>query len=343
LKRLLNTLYISDPNYYLSLDGENVVVKEDETIVGRVPLHTIDSIVSFGYRGVSPKLLGHCMDMNITISFLNESGRLLAAVSQEPKGNVLLRRTQFHVADKEESKLEIAKNIILAKIYNSKWILERMTRDYAARIDPLPFKQKSEILSKALLAVKSVASAEALRGIEGEAAANYFAVFDDMILQQKEHFWFHGRTRRPPTDNVNALLSFTYSLLASMSRSALACVGLDPYVGFYHTDRPGRFSLALDLMEEFRGVLADRFVLSLINCRIVNEKGFFVKEDGAVVMSDDMRKQVLEAWQQKKREVITHPFLEEKIEWGMAPYVQAMLLARFLRGDLDTYPSFLWK
>ena len=217
------------------------------------------------------------------------------------------------------------------------------SRDYPNRVDILKLSEKSELLNNSLLQISQAESAEQLRGIEGESATIYFSVFDDLILQQKDDFYFHGRNRRPPLDNVNAMLSFSYSLLASMCASALECVGLDPYVGFLHTDRPGRVSLALDLMEELRAIFADRFVLTMINKKKINEKGFIKKENGAVLMEDETRKNFLSEWQNKKQEIIKHPFLEEKVEWGMLPYVQALLLARFIRGDLDAYPPFLWK
>ena len=214
---------------------------------------------------------------------------------------------------------------------------------YPLRLDVETIKGKSDFLYQRLDDIRRCSSSEALLGYEGEAASVYFSVFDQLILQQKDTFFFKGRNKRPPLDNVNALLSFAYSLLAGMCGAALEAVGLDPYVGFFHTDRPGRMSLALDLMEEFRGVMADRFVLTLINKRVIKDKDFIRKENGAVILEDSGRKTFLKAWQEKKQEIIKHPFLDEKIEWGMAPYVQAMLLARYLRGDLDEYPPFMWK
>lgn len=228
-------------------------------------------------------------------------------------------------------------------MYNSRWILERAVRDYSLRLDAENIKAKSEILYQSLKNIRTCETSGRLLGLEGEAASVYFSVFDDLILQQKEEFYFHGRNKRPPLDPVNAMLSFAYSLLAGMCGAALEAVGLDAYVGFYHTDRPGRISLALDLMEEFRGVMADRFVLTLINKRIIKERNFIKKESGAVILDDAGRKIFLKSWQERKQEVIRHPFLNEKIEWGMVPHVQAMLLARCLRGDLDEYPPFFWK
>lgn len=236
-----------------------------------------------------------------------------------------------------------ARNFILGKVYNSRWVLERAARDYALRLDVEKIKRKSAFLAQSIVKIRECESAEELLGIEGEAASVYFSVFDDLILQQKTDFYFQGRNKRPPLDSVNAMLSFAYSLLAGMCGSALEAVGLDSYVGFFHTDRPGRISLALDLMEEFRSVMADRFVLTLINKKIMKPEYFIKKENGAVIMNDEGRKVFLSAWQSKKQETIKHPFLGEKIEWGMAPYVQSLLLARFLRGDLDEYPPFFWK
>lgn len=343
MKRLLNTLYISNPECYLSLDGENVVAKLKDEEVGRIPLHNIDSIVTFGYTGISPKLMGHCVENNIAITFLSSSGRFLATVCGESKGNVILRKEQYRISDNMKQSLTIARNMMIGKIYNSKWVLERAIRDYPLRLDTEKLKTQSRFLSAAIQRVYHSEEMDQLRGIEGEAASVYFSVFNDLILQQKEDFIFDKRNRRPPIDKVNALLSFTYTLLMSMCKSALETVGLDSYVGFMHTDRPGRASLALDLMEELRSVIADRFVLTIINKRIVNSSGFYVKENGAVIMDDDTRKTVITAWQSRKQETIIHPFLNEKIEWGMVPYVQALLLARYIRGDLDEYPPFLWK
>ena len=211
------------------------------------------------------------------------------------------------------------------------------------QVDAEKIKTASEKLKHTLELIQTCESKAQLRGFEGEAASVYFGVFDEMILQQKKDFSFQGRNKRPPLDNVNAMLSFVYTLLTNTIASSMECVGLDPYVGYLHTERPGRVSLALDMIEELRAVLADRFVLSLVNKKIVSEKNFTKKENGAVLMDDEIRKKLLVEWQKKKKETITHPFLKEKVEWGMVPYVQAMLLARYLRGDLDSYPVFLWK
>ncbi len=343
MKRLLNTLYITSGNRYLSLDGENVVVLEEQQEIGRIPLHNLQAIVTFGYTGASPALMGVCAQRNIELSFMSGNGRFLARVTGEVKGNVTLRKQQYRVSDDREKSIKIARNFILGKVYNSRWVLERAGRDYAMRLDAELIRKKSLYLAQSMKNIRMCENNEELLGLEGEAASVYFSVFDELILQQKKDFYFHGRNKRPPLDNVNAMLSFAYSLLASMCGSALESVGLDPYVGFFHTDRPGRMSLALDLMEEFRSIMADRFVLTLINKRIMKSDHFMKKENGAVIMSDEGRKLFISAWQSKKQETITHPFLNEKIEWGMAPYVQSMLLARYLRGDIDEYPPFFWK
>lgn len=343
MKKLLNTLYITTPDRYLSLDGENVVIQEHGEEIGRLPLHNLESIVSFGYVGASPALMGKCAEMNISLSFLRPDGRFLAKVTGKAYGNILLRKTQYRVADDRVKSLEISRSFIAAKIFNSRSVINRAVRDHGLRIDEEKFRNVSEDLQNSISLVTSADNKDTLRGIEGEAALRYFSVFDDMILQQKEDFFFHGRNRRPPMDNVNAMLSFAYTLLTGMCVSAMETVGLDPYAGFFHTDRPGRCSLALDLMEELRPIFADRFVLSAVNRRIVQSDGFIQKENGAIVMEDSARKAFLSAWQNRKQETITHPFLNEKMEWDMVPYVQALLLARYLRGDLDGYPSFLWK
>jgi CRISPR-associated protein Cas1 len=343
MKKLLNTLYITNPEHYLALEGETVCVLKGDETAARLPLHNLQSIVTFGYAGASPALMGACAKRSIDLSFLTPNGKFLSRIVGESRGNVLLRKMQYRISDNAVKSLPIAKNFVTGKIFNAKWILERATRDHALRLDTDVLKTASMLLSEKMSQVRACTDSEALRGLEGSAAKIYFACFDDLILQQKEAFKFDGRNRRPPTDNVNALLSFAYTLLASDCASALEATGLDAYVGFLHTDRPGRASLALDLMEELRGVIAERFVLSLINMKMVAPKGFLKRENGAVIMDDDTRYAVLKTWQERKREELTHPFLEEKIQWGLVPYAQAMLLARSLRGDTDAYPPFLWK
>ncbi len=343
MKKLLNTLYITSENSYLSLDGENVVVFDDKKEIGRIPLHNLEGIVSFGYRGTSPALMGACADRNISLCYLTPQGKFLARVSGKIKGNVVLREQQFASRRDEQVSLGIAKNCILGKVYNGRWVLERTIRDHALQVDAEQIRTASKFLKNSLEQIRNCQSKEQLRGYEGEAASVYFGVFDQMILQQKKDFAFHGRNKRPPVDSVNALLSFVYTLLTNTITSALETVGLDPYMGYLHTDRPGRASLSLDLIEELRAILADRFVLTLINKKMVSGKNFTTRENGSVRMDDETRKRVLTEWQNKKKETIVHPYLKEKVEWGMVPYVQAMLLARYLRGDLDGYPVFLWK
>lgn len=343
MKKLLNTLYITSEKKYLSLDGENVVVREENCEAGRLPLHNLDMIVTFSRLGASPALLGKCADNGISLVFLKPNGSYLARVEGKTRGNVLLRKKQYRVSENEEESLEIAKNFILGKVYNGRRVVERMKRDHAMQVDVLKLQEVSEKLREGLRRLAECKDVDMLRGYEGKLAVSYFSVFDDMILQQKDDFFFKERNRRPPLDNVNALLSFCYTLLTSMTAAALETVGLDPCVGFMHGDRPGRYSLALDLMEELRPALADRFVLRLINKRIVTAKDFTKKEDGAVLMSDEARKVVLSEWQKRKQEELVHPYLQEKIQWGMVPHAQAMLLARYLRGDIDAYPPFFWK
>lgn len=343
MRKLLNTLYVTSPDSYLSLDGENVVIYEKEQELGRLPLHNLEAIVSFGYRGVSPALMGGCAARNVSLCFLTPQGKFLARVTGSIRGNVVLRKKQYEVSGNSDMAMEIARNCIIGKVYNARWILERATRDHSLQVDVEKIKQSSSFLKNSLTNIEKCRNTEQLRGYEGEAASVYFSVFNELILQQKKDFIFSGRNKRPPMDNVNAMLSFVYTLLANMVASALETVGLDAYVGFLHTDRPGRVSLALDIMEELRPVLADRFVLTLINKKMVTGKDFTQKEDGAVLMSDKARKNLLVEWQNKKKEVITHPYLGEKVEWGMIPFVQSMLLARYLRGDIDQYPPFFWK
>ena len=343
MKKLLNTLYVTSENSYLALDGENVVVFENKTELGRVPLHNLEGIVSFGYRGTSPALMGACVDRNISLCYLTPQGKFLARISGEIKGNVILRQQQYTSSRDESISLGIAKNCILGKVYNARWVLERAVRDHSMQIDVDQVRAASSFLKNSLELIQNSQTKDQLRGYEGEAASIYFGVFNQLILQQKKDFVFKGRNKRPPLDPVNALLSFVYTLLTNTITSALESVGLDPYVGYLHTDRPGRASLSLDLIEELRAVLADRFVLTLINRKLIAAKNFSQKENGAVLMDDEIRRRVLTEWQNKKKEIITHPYLQEKVEWGIVPYVQALLLARYLRGDLDGYPVFLWK
>ncbi len=343
MRKMLNTLYVTTQGTYLYKDGETIAVKVDEKVRLRLPIHTISSIVCFGQVSCSPYLLGHCGKNDVSVSFLSQYGKFLARVQGEVSGNVLLRREQYRQADNEEDSALLAWGFINGKIMNSLSVISRALRDHKNKVDG---KKLIEARGRLRIHLKNLEQNEklnTLRGIEGIAAADYFRVFDHLILAQKEEFQFKTRNRRPPLDEVNCLLSFVYMLLYHDARSALETVGLDPAVGFLHRDRPGRLGLALDLMEEFRPYLADRLVLSLINLKKVRKKGFKISASGAVLMDDDTRKIVLTAWQERKHEEITHPFLQEKIPVGMLLMAQAQLLSRYFRDDLDAYPPFIWK
>lgn len=343
MRVIKNTLYITTPGSYISLDGENVVISIEKSEVGRVPLHLLQGIIVYGYSGASPALMSKCAKYGIEISFLSMHGKFLGRFVGEINGNVLLRKEQYRISDDEQRSLEIAKKFILGKLFNSRWVIERTIRDYSLRLDIGKLKHASAHIYYLIQNIEKCSDCDALRGIEGEAASTYFGVFDDMILNNKENFNFTKRVKRPPTDSVNALLSYMYTLLAHEAAWALSAVGLDPYVGFLHRDRPGRLSLGLDLMEEFRSVLADRFVLTLINKGQVKVNDFVQKENGTVVMNDEMRRNIVSLWQKRKQETMTHPFTKEKMQWGMVILVQAQLLSRYIRGDMDAYPPLLWK
>jgi CRISPR-associated protein Cas1 len=342
MKILLNTLYVTSPETYLTLDGKNVLIKKDDQIAMRVPLHNLENIVHFGYLGASPALMGACAEQNIGLCFLKPSGRFLARVTGKVRGNVLLRKKQYAISENELASVNIASSFLLGKISNCRKVINRVIRDHSASVDIVQLEKASNSLKEMLPFIYACKTIPDLMGFEGSAAKIYFNVFDQLILHQREAFYFFERNRRPPMDNMNALLSFLYTLLAHEAASALETVGLDPYVGFLHQDRPGRASLALDLMEELRPVFADRLALSLVNRKQINGKGFTQKESGGVLMNDETRKTVLGAWQDRKKETILHPYLKEKISFGLLPYVQSMLLARYLRGDLDAYPPFFW-
>ncbi len=343
MKHLLNTLYVTSEDAYLSLEGENVLVSREKNVIGRFPLHNLEQIVCFSYPGASPALMGACANRDIGLCFCTPRGKFLARTGGISRGNVLLRRTQYRCAEDPAESVCIARSMIFGKIHNARWSMERTRRDHKLRIDDAAFKQACITHKELLPQILEVTTLERLRGLEGAAANVYFGVLDQMILRQKEDFFFHERSRRPPLDNVNAMLSFAYSLLANDCASALESVGLDAYVGFLHRDRPGRTSLALDLMEELRPCMADRFVLTVINNRLLSAPDFEKSESGAVRMTDAGRRSFLKHWQERKQEMITHPFLEEKLPWGLVPHIQSLLLARYLRGDLDAYPPFLWK
>lgn len=343
MRKLLNTLFVLTESSYLSLDGENVLISQDKTETARFPLHTLEGILCFSYGGASPALMGACAQRDVDLAFFTPRGRFLARSVGKTRGNVLLRQQQFRAADDPGVSCRYAKGFLLGKIYNARWVLERATRDHPQRVPVDELKARSGQLAASLSRIEDAMTLEELRGIEGEAAQLYFGGFDHLILQQHESFAFTKRTRRPPLDPVNALLSFAYTLLARDCAAALEGVGLDPYIGFLHRPRPGRTSLALDLMEELRAAYADRFVLTCINHKTILPRHCVPQESGAVLLTDEGRRAFLQAWQLRRQQVIQHPFLGEKIPWGLVPYVQALLLARTLRGDLDRYPPFFWK
>lgn len=340
MRKLLNTLYVTTPESYLSKDGQNVVVAVKQQEVFRIPIINIEGIVTFGYMGASPGLIRLCADNGVSLSFLSQSGRFIGRVQGQTKGNVLLRKEQYSMSDDMDKALHIAKLMVSAKIQNSRNVLRRYLRDYGDN-------PEVEVASRALdmskrNALKADDRAE-LMGTEGIAANYYFAAFHNLIVQQKHDFPFAGRNRRPPKDAVNALLSLAYTLLANDVTAALETVGLDPYVGFFHTLRPGRTSLALDVMEELRAYIGDRFVVSLINRKQLSAADFLYQGEKGVVLTDNGRRIFLTAWQNRKKDEIVHPYLGEKIPIGLLPYVQAMLLARYVRNDIDDYPVFLYK
>jgi CRISPR-associated protein Cas1 len=340
MKRLLNTLYVITQGAYLSKEGETVLVRVEQERRLQVPIHTLTGIVCFGQVSCSSPLMGFCAEKDIAISFLTENGKFLARVLGPVNGNVLLRREQYRRADNDAGSNAIARVAVQAKLANCRTVLLRAARENGGSPE---LKEAVGRLARNIGMLERTESVDTTRGVEGDGARTYFSVFDHLISASKEHFFFRERSRRPPRDNMNALLSFLYTLLVHDIVGALECVGLDPAVGFLHRDRPGRPGLALDLMEELRPVLADRLALSLINRKQVNEEGFTRAEAGGIMMDATTRKEVLLAWQKRKQEEIQHPFLGEKIPFGLVPYVQALLLARHLRGDLDAYPAFFWR
>ena len=343
MKKLLNTLFVTTQGAYLSKEGETVLVNVEREVRLRLPIHTLDGIVCFGNVLCSPFLLGMCAERDVSVSFLTEQGRFMACVRGPVSGNVLLRREQYRKADDMDMSSAIARSILTGKFANCRAVLQRALRDHDGKIQTGVIRQTSAKIKEAIRQVRSDLPLDVVRGIEGDTARAYFSVFDHLIVAQKDGFMFKGRNKRPPLDNVNCLLSFLYTLVMHDARSALESVGLDPSVGFLHRDRPGRHGLALDLMEEFRPFLADRLTISLINLMQVKEKGFQKSESGAVLMNDDTRKAVLVAYQQRKQEEIEHPFIGEKMPIGLLFFMQALLLARFIRGDIDGYPTFIWR
>ena len=343
MKKLLNTLFVTTQGAYLAKDGDTVQVRVEDQVRLQVPVHTLGGIVCFGQVNCSPWLMHMCAEHGVLISFLSEHGKFLARVHGPVSGNVLLRREQYRRADDADARAELARAFVVGKILNSRTVLMRGARDHGHTPGAQALDAASAVLARTVAFLDGPTPLEVVRGREGEAANTYFGAFDALIVARKSEFMFTERSRRPPLDRVNALLSFVYTLLAHDVAAACEGVGLDPAVGFLHRDRPGRPGLALDLMEELRAFLADRLVLSLINRQQVGAGGFAFTESGGVTMDDATRKEVLVAWQKRKQEEIQHPFIDEKVSVGLLPHVQALLLARHLRGDLDAYPPFLWK
>lgn len=346
MRPFLNTLYVSTEGAWLRKDGENLVVEVDKQIKARVPMHMLQGLVCIGRVSVSSPLLGYCNEKGICISYLSANGKFQARVEGPVSGNVLLRRSQYRRTDNPEHCIDIVRNMLIGKVFNQRTVLARAVRDHGHTL-PAQALESLRIgiqrLKRIITQIRNEPNLEVMRGFEGEAAQLYFRLFDHLIRVDSPAMRFSGRSRRPPLDRVNALLSLLYTLLTHDCRSALEAVGLDPAVGFLHRDRPGRPSLALDLMEEFRPVLADRLALSLINRKQVGEQDFDVQSNGAVLLHNETRKSVLSAWQERKRELLHHAFIGESAALGLFPFLQAQLLARHLRGDLDGYPPFLWK
>ncbi len=342
MKKHLNTLFVTTQGTYLSKEGECVQVKAEGVDKATIPIHTLGGIVCFGNVLCSPFLLGHCAEHGVAVSFLSENGRFLARVQGPVSGNVLLRREQYRWADDPKRSTAMARSVLTAKIANSRNVMLRAARDHGEHGRDERLRPAAQRLADCLRRLEHPdLSLDEVRGVEGEAGAAYFSAFDAMITSDEEAFRFKGRNRRPPLDPTNCLLSFLYTLLVHDIRGALECVGLDPAVGFLHRDRPGRPGLALDLLEEFRAVVADRLALSLINLGQVKPNGFNTVESGAVLMDDDTRKEVIVAYQKRKQEEVEHPFLQEKMPLGLLWHVQALLLARHIRGDLEGYPPYV--
>ena len=340
MRKLLNTLYVTTPEAYLSKDGMNVVVSVDKEELFRIPIVNIEGIVTFGYMGASPGLMKLCVDNGVSLVFMSPQGRFIGRIQGKVKGNVLLRKKQYHLSEDKEQALHVSRLFIAGKIYNCRNVLRRFIRDNGAQIEVEHAARSLDFYKQNALKAEDM---DLLRGIEGRAANVYFSVFNHLIINQKNDFVFDGRNRRPPKDEVNAMLSFVYTLLTNEVASALESVGLDPYVGFMHTLRPGRMSLALDMVEELRAYLGDRLVLSMINRRQIDKRDFIQQGDDSLIMTDSCKKNIIAAWQKRKKEIVEHPYLKEKIPLGLLPYSQAMLLSRFMRGDIDDYPVFIMK
>lgn len=340
MKRLDNTLYLTNPDYYLGRDGKAIDIRLDGHRIKKLPIHNFENIVCFNYTGISPGLLELCAEENVTVTYLTPNGKYIGTFETEYRSSVITRKLQYKININEEQSLDYSKLFILGKLQNSIYVLDRFLRDHKDK-DEGSVERTIEILESGKRKVMLARNKDELRGYEGDNSRSYFSVFDKLILSQKEDFQFIKRIRRPPTDNVNALLSLTYSFLRIKVEGGLKSAGIDPYMGFYHTERAGRTSLALDVMEELRPYIADRFVLSIINTNQIKGSDFIKKPNGAVELKEKGFRKFIKLWNERLLEKITHPYLEEKMEKGLIPYAQGLLLSKNIRGELDLYPPFI--
>ncbi len=343
MRKLRNTLYITQEDTFVHREGETIFITKNHEKILQMPVHNLEGIVFFTHTAVTPQVLELCSSAKVYISYISHNSRFLVKIQNPVSGNIALRRSQFRIAESENQSLYMAKNFCIGKVFNSRVVLQRLLRDHKDIVDADNVEKAVTKLGQSMKNIARSSSKQELLGIEGDSAKIYYSVFNELILNRDNDFAFKGRSRRPPLDAVNALLSFFYVLLSHEVEAALESVGLDPQMGFYHQIRSGRSSLALDMMEELRAYIVDRFVVSLINNEVVNKDDFFVKEGGAVLLKDTSRSKLLIQWQNRKKDMIMHPFIKEKIEIGLIPYSQSLLLARSIRGDLDEYPPFLMR
>lgn len=342
MKKLLNTLYVTNPDAYLKREGLNIVISVDNKRIGRYPIHILRQVICFNYMGISPALMKLCMENNVSVTFYDPFGRFCGRVVGKSYGNIYTRKKQYKLSESIES-IDFVKNIIYAKAYNCRKLLIRGKLDHKDKIDLPRIEKVINRIKELMLQIPLAKTKDEIRGIEGKIASEYFSVFDELIIKNREKFYFNGRNKRPPLDMVNAMLSFLYSILTNEIASALEGVGIDSYAGFFHTDRPGRVSMALDIIEEMRAFMVDKFVLSLINLNRIDETKFEIKENGATLLNDKGRNLILSYWNERSHEEIYHPFLEEKIQIGLLAHVQAQLLNSYIRGDIEAYPPYMRK
>ncbi|MBR0577138.1 type I-C CRISPR-associated endonuclease Cas1 [Proteiniclasticum sp. BAD-10] len=343
MRKLRNTLYITQDDMYLYRDGETIVLEKDRVKVKQLPIHNLEGVVFLNHATVTPQVLELCSSHQVHVSYISHTGQYLVKIQNPTQGNVVLRRDQYRIADDKNHSLRIAQSFCIGKIFNSRVVLQRLLRDHHDKVPTREVENSISLLQNSIRKVTYTNTLFDLLGLEGDAAKNYYQVFDHLILSKDQGFVFSGRSRRPPKDEVNALLSYFYMLLAHEVESALETVGLDPQVGFYHQIRSGRSSLALDMMEELRPFIVDRFVVTMINNKEISKKDFFVQENGGYLIAQEAKSKLLQKWQIRKNDMIVHPYTKEKIEVGLIPYVQALLLARYVRGEMDAYPPFLMR